>query len=256
MNQAPSFVPLSAFSPLTFTFRILERDFVGVAGPLFVAALIGQLQWIVLGIGVLDNVAAALILAVVWIPIGSWCTAGMLRFSLRIARGQAYGYRDLWLVDASVLRLILLELVGYAAIAASFLVLFIVLPRETEPAGALEDDWFSSVPSLAPELGTAGGVAVSIALAVCWLVALTRTVVAPVLIVDERVGVFRALVRSVTLTRGNSGAIFLYGIIIGLIGGLSGTMFGGAALAALSAPGIVYVGLAVRGELVYSVLTV
>ena len=246
MNQAPSFVPLSAFSPLTFTFRILERDFVGVAGPLFVAALIGQLQWIVLGMGVLDNAVAALTLLVAWIPVGSWCTAGMLRFSLKAARGQGYGYRDLWLVDASVLQLVLLELVVCVGIAATWLVCAITMSRE----GAAEDGWFASVPSLAPALGTAGQVVVALALVVFWLVALTRAAIAPVLIVDARMGVFRALARSVTLTRGNSGAIFLYGIIIGLIGGLSGTMFGGAALSALSAPGIVYVGLAVRGELV------
>jgi len=248
MNQAPSFVPLSAFSPLTFTFRVLERDFVGVAGPLFVAALIGQLQWIVLGMGVLDNVVTALTLVVSWIPIGSWCTAGMLRFALKVARGQGYGYRDLWIADASVPRLMLLELVGYLAIAATFLALAVVLPRDAQ--GTAEDDWLSSIPSLAPALGTAGAVAVSIALAACWLVALTRTVAAPVLIVDERVGVLRALARSVTLTRGNGRAIFLYGIIIGLISGMAGTMFGGAALSALTVPGIVYLGLALRGELV------
>lgn len=246
MNQAPTFVPLSAFSPLTFTFRILERDFIGVAGPLFVAALIGQLHWIVLGLGLLDDLAAVVTLVGVWIPIASWCTAGMLRFSLKVARGQPYGYRDLWSVEASVLQLVLLEFVAYAGIAATGFVLAVVMPR----SGSDEGDWLSSIPSLAHALGTVGQVAVALALAVVWLAALTRTAVAPVLIVDERLGVLRALARSVTLTRGNSGAIFLYGIIIGLMSGMTGTIFGGAALSALSAPGSVYLGLAMRGELV------
>ena len=246
MNQAPAIVPLSGFSPLTFTFRILERDFTGVAGPLFVAALAGQLHWIILGFGVLDSVWAVLTVVALWIPIGSWCTAGMLRFALRVARGQPYGYHDLWAVDATVLQLLLLELIGYASVTATFLVLASVMPREA----AADDDWLSNVPSLAPALGTAGQVAVALVLGVLWLVLLTRTAIAPVLIVDERVGVFRALVRSVALTRGNGRAIFLYWIIIGMIGGMAGAMFGGAALSALTVPGIVYVGLAVRGELV------
>jgi len=246
MNQASDVVLLSAFSPLTFTFRILERDFTGVAGPLFVAALSGQLHWIVLGLGLFDNVWAVLTLVALWIPIGSWCTAGLLRFSLKVARGQAYGYQDLWSVDASVLQLLLLELVVYVGVAATVFVLAFVLPREAGSDG----DWLSGLPSLAPALGTVGQVAVSLVLAVCWLVLLTRTAIAPVLIVDERVGVFRALARSVALTRGNGGAIFFYWIIIGMIGGMAGPMFGSAALSALTVPGIVYVGLAVRGELV------
>lgn len=246
MNQGLSFVPLSAFSPLTFTFRILERDFVGVAGPLFVAALIGQLHWIVLGVGVLDSFAAVVMLLGVWVPIGSWCKAGMLRFSLKVARGQSYGYRDLWRIDRALLQLMLLEFVVYAGVAASVFVLASVLSR-AEPA---EDGWLASIPDLSHTLGTAGQVAVAFALAALWLTALTRTAVAPVLIVDERAGVWRALARSVALTRGNSLAIFLYGIIVGLIGGLAGTVFGGAALSALTVPGIVYLGLAVRGELV------
>ncbi len=246
MNEAPSFVPLSAFSPLTFTFRILERDFMGVAGPLFVAALIGQLQWLLLGVGLIDDLAAVVLLLAVWLPMGSWCTAGMLRFSLKIARGQSYGYRDLWSIDATVLQLMLLQLVAYVAIAATVFVLAIVTPR----TGTEEADWLASIPSRAHALGTAGQLAVAFALAGVWLVVLTRTAVAPVLIVDERAGVFRALARSVALTRGNSVAIFLYGIIVGLIGGMASTIFGGAVLSALSAPGIVYLALAVRGELV------
>ena len=249
MNQAPGIVPLSAFSPLTFTFRILERDFIGVAGPLFLAALIGQRGWLVLGVGLLDSTVAVVMLAAAWLPIGSLCTAGMLRFTLKVARGQTYGYRDLWSTDATVLQLMLLELVVYVGIAATFLVLAIFMPREAGQPGT-EADWFASIPSLAHALGTAGQVAVVVAIAAFWLVALTRTALAPILIVDERVSVFRALTRSVTLTRGNGGAIFLYGILVSMVSGLAGSAFAGAAWSALIVPGIVYVGLAVRGELV------
>lgn len=245
MNQARTFVPLSAFSPLTFTFRILERDFVGVAGPLFAAALLGQLHWLILAFGMLDSLLA-LVVVVVWIPISSWCTAGMLRFCLKVARGERYGYRDLWAVDASVLQLLLLECVAYACIAASVLSFAAIVSR----SGTDEGSWLSGIPSLADALGTAGQVVACFALVAVWLAVLTRTIVAPVLIIDERVGAFGALARSVALTRGNGLAIFLYGIIIGLVGGMAGTMFAGAALSALTVPGIVYLGLAVRGELV------
>ncbi|HEU5077461.1 MAG TPA: hypothetical protein VFU02_24885, partial [Polyangiaceae bacterium] len=179
-------------------------------------------------------------------PIGSWCTAGMLRFSLKVARGQRYGYHDLWMVDASVLQLMLLEIVVYVGIALTVLVFAIILPRPDPSDG----DWLSSIPSVAPALGTAGQLVVAFALAFFWLAAFTRAAVAPVLIVDERRGVLRSLATSATLTRGNGRAIFLYWIIIGLVGGMAGTVFGGAALSALTVPGIVYIGLAVRGELV------
>jgi len=130
------------------------------------------------------------------------------------------------------------------------LVLVVFMPREAGPPGAAEDEWFASIPSLAHALGTAGQVAVVFTIAVFWLVALTRTALASVLIVDERVSVFRALARSVALTRGNGVAVFLYGILVGMVSGLAGSAFGGAAWSALIVPGIVYVGLAVRGELV------
>lgn len=250
MNQAPDIVPLSAFSPLTFTFRILERDFIGVAGPLFLAALIGQRGWLFLGVGLLDSTVAVVMLAAAWLPIGSLCTAGMLRFTLKVARGQGYGYRDLWSADASILQLMLLELAVYVGIAASFLALAVFMPREPGEPGSAEDGWFASIPSLAHALGTAGQVAVVLAIAMFWLVALTRTALAAVLIVDERMSVLRALARSVTLTRGNGGAIFLYGILVSMVSGLAGSAFAGAAWSALIVPGIVYVGLAVRGELV------
>ena len=87
MNTPTASVPISAFAPISFTFRILERDFVGVAGPLFVAAFLGHLDLVVLGFGLVDDVTVILAIEAAWLVIGSYAEAGMLRFCLKVVRG-------------------------------------------------------------------------------------------------------------------------------------------------------------------------
>jgi len=217
-------------APISFTFRILERDFVGVAGPLFAAALLGHLDWLVLGLGLVDDVTVILVIEGAWLVIGSYAEAGMLRFCLKVARGQAYGYRDLRADPSSVLALVGLRLAFYAAMAAS------LLPFVLEPTREL--------------LGKPGLVVSCLLLLALWAALMTRTVIAPVLIVHERIGMLRALAKSATLTRGYGVPIVFYGIILLMIGGMTQKMVPGAVLAALAAPGIVFLGLALRGELV------
>lgn len=230
MNTPTLTLPISAFAPISFTFRILEKDFLGIAGPLFVAGFLGHLDWVVLGFGLVNDLTLALAIEAVWLVIGSYSEAGMLRFCLKIARGQPYGYRDLWADGSSVLALVLLRLVFYAAFALT------LLPFVLEPS----KEW----------LGVPGLVLLCVLFLVLWTVGMTRLVIAPVLIVDERIDILQALARSVKLTRGYGVPIFWYGLILLMIGGLVQTLAPGAVLAALAAPGVVFLGLALRGELV------
>jgi hypothetical protein len=230
MNTPTASLPMSAFAPISFTFRILERDFLGVAGPLFVAGFLGHLDWVVLGFGLVDDLTLALAIEAVWLVIGSYSEAGMLSFCLKIARGQPYGYRSLRSDASSVLALVGLRLIFYAALAASALPFMLELPREL--------------------LGTPGLVVLTVLLLVLWAIAMTRSVIAAALVVDERIGTLHALARSVKLTRGYGAPIFLYGVILLMIGGMVQTLAPGAVLAAIAAPGIVFLSLAVRGELV------
>jgi len=182
-----------------------------------------------LGFGLVDDVTVALAIEAAWLAIGSYAEAGMLRFCLKVARGQPYGYRDLRADPLSVLALVGLRLAFYAAMAASLLPFVLAPTREL--------------------LGEPGLVVLCLLLLVLWAALMTRTVIAPVLIVDERIGTLRALVRSATLTRGYGVPIVFYGIILLMVGGMTQTLAPGAVLAALAAPGIVFLGLALRGEL-------
>jgi hypothetical protein len=246
VKQAPLTIPISAFSPIGFTFRLLERDFFGVAGPLMVASTLGHLDLLSLAFDLTESAWSDLVIVAIWLPIGSYCNAGMLRFCLKAARREDHGYRDLWIFDASVLRLIGLELLIYLATGLSVLMVCVGMPKD----GAW-GAWpaMQHIPDLAPTLGTAGQIALCSSLAVLWAIVGTRTAIAEVLAADERLWPWRALKRSFLLTRGHAMPIVLFGVIIFMIASLSQSVFAAAILPALATPGLVFLTLALRGEL-------
>jgi hypothetical protein len=223
--------PLSGFSAIGFTFRVLERDFLGIVGPLFAAALVGSLDTLALGfVGFHSWVAVAALLAV-WLPISSYTTAAMVRFCLRVARGQPYSFREVWVWPRGVPALVGLKLTVYAATGGVLWGLVLLAQRADHISKVL--------PGL-----------LILAFFVVGATAFARFALAPVIIVDRDAGPLRALAQSARLTRRQVKAVVVYGVVLLMIAGMVHTVAATAVLATLAAPGIVFLYLALRGELV------
>lgn len=220
---------LSAFSPIAATFRFIERDPRGALLPLFGCAVVGSLETLSLLLGLVQSWRAMLVLVAVWLPVSSYCGASMLAFALRVMRGQPYRPRDVWRYQPSTPRLAGLKLLGYALFAGLAYAATKLVERAASISPALP---FLVVP-LAMVLG---------------LVLLLRLCLAPVVIVDRPVNALGAVRDSLVLTRGQTVALAIYGVVLTMIASMSQAICGLAVLNTLATPGLVYLYQTLRGE--------
>jgi hypothetical protein len=229
--------PISGFSPIAFSLRLFGRDLRGALVPLLACAVVGNLDLLVqrwLGPFLKWPVGEAVMWA--WFPIGSYCAANMLSLALRVARRQPYGFRDVWQYPPSLMRLMGLKLLLYAALTAASYVLF-------------------SLSELSTSLGNAVTVPIVSLLVLLAVFVAASCCIAPVVLVDGKEGPLRALAGSVQLTRGHATPIVVYGVVLSLVAGVLHSLgnwtarAGLALLVTLATPGVVYLYLALRGEL-------
>ena len=225
-------VPISAFSPIESLFQLFQRDFRGIIVPLFAAAVVANLDTLLLGFGLGSALGWPIVLALLalWFPIASWCVVGMLGFTLRVARCQPYAAHHLWTERRGVLRLSVLKLAVY-----------VTIPLLCYAPAALLKERSPGTSQLVAFAGFGAWLLLA-------LFAASRLCLAPVVLVDRGVGAWRALCDSARLTRGNGGRIFVYWVVLSMIGGMTETIAGMAVLSTLATPGIVYLYLSLRGE--------
>ena len=77
---------------------------------------------------------------------------------------------------------------------------------------------------------------------------LLRLCLAPIVLVDQRVNVLGAVRASLMLTRGQTVALAIYGVVLTMIAGMSQAICGLAVLNTLATPGLVYLYQSLRGE--------
>jgi hypothetical protein len=220
---------LSAFSPIAATFRFIERDLRGATLPLFGCAVVGSLETLSLLLGLARDWPVMLVLVAVWLPVSSYCSASMLAFALRVMRGQPYRPRDVWRYHPSTPHLALFKLLSYALFAG----LAYAAGKLVERAASISPALPFLVLPLAMVLG---------------LVLLLRLCLAPVVLVDRQVNALGAVRDSLLLTRGQTVALAIYGIVLTMIAGMSQAICGLAVLSTLATPGLVYLYQTLRGE--------
>ena len=220
---------LSAFSPVAATFRFIERDFRGAFLPLFGAAVLGSLETLSLLLGLASEVSTMIVLLILWLPVSSYCGASMLAFALRVARGEPYRGRDVWRYHPSTPRYALLKLLGYGVFGGLSYAASTLMQRLAKVQQAL---LFLAIPLVI----------------VLLVVLLVRLLLAPVVIVDRRVNPLEAARDSLRLTRGNTGTLAIYGMVLSMIAGMGQAIGGLAVLNALATPGLVYLYQTLRGE--------
>ncbi len=220
---------LSAFSPIAATFRFIERDLRGALLPLFGCAVVGSLETLSLLLGLARDWRMILALVAVWLPISSYCGASMLAFALRVMRGQPYRPREVWRYHPSTPHFAGLKLLSYSLFAGLAYAAGKLVARAAKLSPALP----FLVVALAMLLG---------------LVLFVRLCLAPVVIVDRRVNALEAVRASLLLTRGQTVALAIYGIVLTMIAGMSQAICGLAVLNTLATPGLVYLYQTLRGE--------
>ncbi len=233
---------LSAFSPLEFTFSMLERDFSGTLLPLLAAGALATADWTVLSLGLIPSGNDAVALLAVWTLPSCCFGAGMLDFCARIARRKPYSWRGLARLDRTVIGLAVLKLAFYGGVAASGCLVQAMSGSDAEPASHSLGGLLGTVRQESPPGPALQGL-VWLALVAVWVVVLVRTAIAPVLVAVEGMGPATALASSVRWTRGNAKAIGLYGVALLLLVGMGEALFTVAVAVALGAPGLVYLGL-------------
>jgi hypothetical protein len=221
-------VPISAFSPLGFTFRLIERELRRVILPLFLAGFVATLDWLIAAF--VTTAYQQLIVIALWWPISSYCNAGMLSFVLRVARREPHQPREVWKLHGASGGIALLKLLTYGLAAGALFGAAWAAERLSARSGALS-------------------VGFILVVFLVGVVVASRIAVAPVVLVDRRVNPLRALYDSVQLTRGHGLPITIYFIVLSMIAGFTQTFAGFAVLATLATPGMVYLYLALRGEL-------